>query len=72
MPEEVLGHRRQSTRRGAHRVARDPASFLQNSAEYAAGFASSGSASGETVAGRLRFAPAAPVRLALWRKPLET
>lgn len=29
-------------------------------------------ASGETVAGRLRFAPAAPVRLALWRKPLET
>lgn len=24
---------------------------------------------GETVAGRLRFAPAAPVRLALWRKP---
>ena len=25
---------------------------------------------GETVAGRLRFAPAAPVRLALWRKPL--
>lgn len=29
-------------------------------------------ATGETVAGRLRFAPAAPVRLALWRKPLET
>jgi len=29
-------------------------------------------ANGETVAGRLRFAPAAPVRLALWRKPLET
>ncbi|WP_442769712.1 SAM-dependent methyltransferase [Zoogloea ramigera] len=29
-------------------------------------------ASGEPVAGRLRFAPAAPVRLALWRKPLET
>ena len=28
-------------------------------------------ATGETVAGRLRFAPAAPVRLALWRKPLE-
>lgn len=26
---------------------------------------------GETVAGRLRFAPAAPVRLALWRKPLN-
>lgn len=25
---------------------------------------------GETVAGRLRFAPTAPVRLALWRKPL--
>ncbi len=24
---------------------------------------------GETVAGRLRFAPSAPVRLALWRKP---
>ena len=24
---------------------------------------------GETVAWRLRFAPAAPVRLALWRKP---
>lgn len=26
---------------------------------------------GETVAGRLRFAPAAPIRLALWRKPLN-
>jgi len=26
-------------------------------------------ARGETVAGRLRFAPSAPVRLALWRKP---
>ena len=24
-----------------------------------------------TVAGRLRFAPAAPIRLALWRKPLN-
>ncbi len=24
---------------------------------------------GETVAGRLRFAPSAPIRLALWRKP---
>lgn len=28
-------------------------------------------ARGETVAGRLRFAPAAPIRLALWRKPLN-
>ena len=28
-------------------------------------------ACGHTVAGRLRFAPAAPVRLALWRKPLN-
>lgn len=28
-------------------------------------------AHGETVAGRLRFAPAAPIRLALWRKPLN-
>lgn len=28
-----------------------------------------GLARGETVAGRLRFAPGAPVRLALWRKP---
>ncbi len=28
-------------------------------------------ARGETVAGRLRFAPAAPTRLALWRKPLN-
>lgn len=28
-------------------------------------------ACGETVAGRLRFAPAAPIRLALWRKPLN-
>ena len=28
-------------------------------------------ACGHTVAGRLRFAPAAPIRLALWRKPLN-